>query len=71
MSMKAPDYYAIPLCDSHHQHGPEAIHQNGTKVWQARFGQEMDLARQTQAILKDKILIPEQYRLKSQVDENN
>lgn len=34
---RAPDSFCIPLCKSHHQVGPEAIHQNKTE-WVDRWG---------------------------------
>lgn len=34
---KASDFETIPLCKRHHQHGPEAIHQN-KRAWEAAHG---------------------------------
>ncbi|MCV2449400.1 DUF968 domain-containing protein [Paracoccus sp. DMF] len=36
-SDKASDFETIPLCKSHHQHGPEAIH-NAKESWEAKHG---------------------------------
>lgn len=33
MSQKAPDRTAIPLCASHHQTGPHAVHRLGREFW--------------------------------------
>ena len=64
MGQKSPDYWCIPITPSEHQHSNEAYHVIGKRKWEELHGiTEIELARQTQAILKDKILIPEKYRL--------
>jgi hypothetical protein len=62
MSMKAPDWYCIPLHYDYHQ-GRNGIHIIGTKVWQQKYGSEMEHARRTQEQLKDLIKIPDEFRL--------
>ena len=41
---RASNYQVIPLCPHHHRHGShgEAYH-SGPKVWQERFGNELDI----------------------------
>lgn len=52
LSQKASDYETIPLCHFHHQ-GKEGIHTVGTRVWQMRFGTEIDLLEKTRRLLND------------------
>jgi hypothetical protein len=40
-SIKASDFNTIPLCKAHHQHGPEAIHQDKAG-WEAKHGLDAD-----------------------------
>lgn len=51
LSQKSSDYEAIPLCHTHHQ-GSEGIHTLGTKVWQKKYGQEIELLKNTMELLK-------------------
>lgn len=51
MGQKASDYETIPLCHYHHQ-GKEGIHVCGTKVWQMRFGTELELLEKTRDLLQ-------------------
>ena len=43
---KSGNHLTIPLCHFHHQ-GGEGIHTLGTRVWQPRYGNELDLLNQT------------------------
>ena len=47
---KAGDDETIPLCNAHHQTGPDAYHA-GPRTFTARFGDEMVLLERTLAIL--------------------
>ena len=43
---KAPHRETIPLCKRHHQHGPEAIHQN-KRLWVELHGPDTDYINET------------------------
>lgn len=45
LGQRSSHYATLPLCHAHHQ-GKEGIHTLGTKVWQAKFGSELELIEQ-------------------------
>lgn len=45
---KASDCSVIPLCKTHHQDGPEAIH-NGKETWRAKHGADHGFIKSTRA----------------------
>lgn len=51
-SAKSSDFDTIPLCKAHHQHGPEAIHQNKS-AWEARHGPDTDYLPRVKQMLGD------------------
>lgn len=52
MGQRNDHWHILPLCKFHHQSGPhgDAFHA-GPKVWQQRFGTEMDLYYQVLELL--------------------
>lgn len=54
MGQRASNYDTIPLCPTHHQHGGigVAIHA-GQKTWEALYGTELELLKQTKEELKN------------------
>jgi len=50
MGLKASDFDTIPLCERHHT-GKEGIHTCGSRVWQMRFGTEIELLEKTRELL--------------------
>jgi len=49
---KSSDFDTIPLCKSHHQHGPYAIH-NGKQSWVERYGPDHKYIEQTRKLIED------------------
>ncbi len=51
-SMKASDYFAIPLCPKHHRTGGLGVaFHAGKKSWQENFGSQMDHLLKTLSLL--------------------
>lgn len=50
-SRKSSDWDVIPLCKSHHQDGPEAIH-NGKASWQAKHGLDTSYVERVRGWIK-------------------
>jgi hypothetical protein len=52
MGKKASDFHTIPLCGDHHTDGGYGIaYHAGPRIWQERYGSEIDLLVQTTAML--------------------
>ena len=49
-SAKRSGFDTIPLCKSHHQDGPEAIH-NGKETWREKHGPDYDYIEPTQKLV--------------------
>lgn len=49
---RASNYQVLPLCPHHHRHGGhgEAFH-SGPKAWQERFGSELNLLEEVNAMV--------------------
>jgi len=48
---KPCDCHTIPLCKTHHQHGPLAIH-NGKESWVERYGKDYDYLEETRSMIR-------------------
>ena len=51
MGKRSSNYDTIPLCPIHHRTGPDAVHMN-KKVFEAQFGTELELLKETVELLK-------------------